>query len=75
MFAAAENTFMPTYEDPNFLELQITLNVIPEDEHEPYIEWFNCMFKERCCISFTTLPFKKYHVAWSLNWHTYKYFS
>ena len=44
--------------EPEFLFLNITLNVTSEDEHEPYIERFNRTLKEQCCMCFATLPFK-----------------
>ena len=59
--AAADNRFSALANNPQFIELQITLNLTAEDEHELHIERVNRTIKEKCRmriegVPFTTLP-------------------
>ena len=56
---AADNAFEPMKTDPDFVILNIALNVCSADEHEPFIERFNRTLKERCRMCYATLPFKR----------------
>lgn len=47
------------HEIADFLQLNITLNVTPEDEHESYVKGFNHTFKQQCRMCFATLNFNK----------------
>ena len=56
---AANNGFKSLKNNSGFLELDITLNVTADDEHEPYIERFNRTIKEKCCMGIAGTPFTK----------------
>ena len=56
---AADNTFEPMKQNPEFIGFKIPLNITSEDDHEAYIERFNRTLKERCRMYFTILSFKK----------------
>jgi len=57
--AAADNGFSALENNTEFLELNITLNLTAEDEHEPYIERFNRTIKEKCRMGIAGVPFTK----------------
>ena len=42
---AADNGFSALANDPDFIDMKITLNLTAENEHEPYIERFNRTIK------------------------------
>ena len=56
----ADNGFSALDHNPEFIELQITLNLTAMDEHEPYIERFNETIKNSRMgivgVPFTKLP-------------------
>ena len=54
---AADYAFEAIRHDEDFVKTKIVLNTISEDEHEPFIERFNCFLKERCRMCYSTLPF------------------
>ena len=56
---AVDNAFEPMKQNSDFIDLKIPLNITSEDEHEPYIEWFNITLKEQCRMCFATLPFRQ----------------
>ena len=56
---AADSGFTDLKTNPDFIELKITLNLIAEDEHEPYVEKFNRTIKEMCRIGLAGVPFTK----------------
>ena len=44
---AADNGFDALEEHSTFVNFEVVLNLISEDEHEPYIEWFDRTIKGR----------------------------
>ena len=60
----ALNDFSLMKENPNFILLNMALNVTSKDEHKSFIERFNRTIKERCRMCFAKVPLKKYHDAW-----------
>ena len=54
-----DNGFSALKHNPDFIELKITLNLIAEDEYEPYIERFNRTIKEKCRLGIPGVPFTK----------------
>ena len=57
--AAADNGFSTLEHNLEFVELQITLNLATKDDHEPYIEMFNRIIKEKYKMGITGVPFTK----------------
>ena len=56
---AANNGFSALKHHAKFIEIKIKLNLMAEDEHEPYIERFNRTIKERCRMGIAGVPFTK----------------
>ena len=57
--AAVDNGFSALKHHVKFIDMKINLNLMAEDEHEPYIERFNRTITERYRMGIVGLPFIK----------------
>ena len=54
---AVDYAFEAIRKNEDYMRTSIVINTTSEDEHEPFIERFNCFLNDRCRMSFSVLPF------------------
>ena len=55
----ADNGFSALANNPDFINMEIVLNLTADDEHGPHIKRFNRTIKDKCRMSIAGTPFTK----------------